>query len=788
MSFDDLLGKRIIYFDGAMGTQIQNLSVAAPTIPETLNITHPELITEIHKDYISAGSDIISANTFGANRYKLSNSSYTVKEIISAGISCAKKAGSKFTALDIGPIGTLIGPLGDLTFEEAYNIFAEQVSAGSNAGCDLILIETMTDIYEAKAAILAAKELCNLPIICSMTFEENGRTLTGTDPQTMVTILEGLDVDIIGINCSFGPDKMLPLVKQICKYSSTPVLVQPNAGLPIVKNNKTIYNTSPKQFSKYMKEIADSGAWLLGGCCGTSPEYVKDLVKETQNTILKSIEGKNFTAVCSSTKTVIIGSEVKIIGERINPTGKKKLKEALRNNNIQYITDLAISQSNEGAHILDVNVGLPEINEIEMMSKCIEKIQQVVDLPIQIDSTKPDVIESALRIYNGKALINSVNGDEESMNKIFPLAKKYGACVLGLTMDHNGIPSKAEDRVKIAEKIINKASEYGIQKKYILIDCLTLTASAQQNEVYETVKAVKMVKEKLKVKTVLGVSNVSFGLPNRDLLNRTFLAFTLYAGLDAPIMNPSSNYMMDTIRAFKVLSSQDKDSFNYINKYKKNKTNDINDFKILSNFDLKQIIIDGQKEKAAEAALELLEKINGLQIVNEYIIPALDEVGENYEKGIIFLPQLIYSAKTVQNAFEAIKKKMQLAGQKSISRGKIILATVKGDVHDIGKNIVKVILENYGFEVIDLGKDTPAELILDTAVKEEVQLIGLSALMTTTVANMEKTIQLLKTNLPNCKIMVGGAVLTPSYAKMINADFYGKDAKEAADIAKNFFS
>lgn len=789
MSFNELFGKRILYFDGAMGTQIQNLSIPVPTIPETLNITHPELITKIHKDYISAGSDIISANTFGANSYKLSHSNYTVKEIISAGVKCAKNAGSKITALDIGPIGALVGPFGDLSFEEAYNIFGEQISAGFNSGCDLILIETMTDIYEAKAAVLASKDFCDLPVICSMTFEENGRTLTGTDPLTMVTILEGLGVDVIGINCSFGPDKMLPLVKDICKYSSAPVLVQPNAGLPVVKDNKTVYNTSPKQFSHYMKEIANTGAWLLGGCCGTSPEYIEDLVKETQNITLKNIEEKNYTAVSSSTKTVFIGNEVKIIGERINPTGKKKLKEALRNNDIQYIIDLAISQSNEGAHILDVNVGLPEINEIKMMSTCIEKIQQVVNLPLQIDSTKPDVIETALRQYNGKALINSVNGDEESMDRIFPLAKKYGACVLGLTMDHKGIPSKAEDRVKIAERIIDKAFEYGIQKKDILIDCLTLTASAQQNEVYETVKAVKIVKEKFGVKTVLGVSNVSFGLPNRNLLNSTFLALTLSAGLDAPIMNPSSNDMMDTIRAFKVLSAQDKDSFDYINKYKKiEATVKTKKAVVPSADDLKQIIIDGQKEKAADAVLTLLESIDGIQIVNDYIIPALDEVGENYEKGKIFLPQLIYSAKTVQSAFEAVKEKMQGTGQKSISKGKIILATVKGDVHDIGKNIVKVILENYGFEVIDLGKDAPAELILDTAIKEKVHLIGLSALMTTTVANMEKTITLLKENLPNCKVMVGGAVLTPDYAKMINADFYGKDAKEAADIAKKFFS
>lgn len=787
MKFRDILGEKILYFDGAMGTQIQKLSSVGVVIPETLNITHPQLLTQIHSNYVNAGSDIVSTNTFGANSYKLKNSPYSVEEVVTAGVKAAKNSGSKFVALDVGPIGTLIGSLGDLTFDDAYKIYKEQISAGVKAGADLIIIETMTDIYEAKAAILAAKDTTNLPIICSMTFEENKRTLTGTDPLTVVTILESLGVDIIGINCSFGPDKMIPIVKDILDYSSLPVLVQPNAGLPEIIDNKTIYNITTNQFAEYMQEIAEYGAWLLGGCCGTSPDFIESLVTKTKNIQPQIINKKHYTAVSSLSKTVILGNEVKIIGERINPTGKKKLKEALRNNDIKYIIDLALAQKNEGADILDVNVGLPDINETQMMIDCVTKLQDTIDLPLQIDSSNPDVIEAALKICNGKALINSVNGDEESMDSIFPLAKKYGACVLGLTMDHKGIPSKAEDRALIAKRIIDKAKEYGIDKKDILIDCLTLTASAQQSEIIETIKALKIIKSYC-VKTVLGVSNISYGLPNRELLNRTFLSLALSAGLDAPIMNPASKEMVDTIYAFKVLSGQDKDSTDYINTYKDNNINKpiINEKKTDA-INLKQIIINGQKDKAAESAVKLLENTDGLTIVNNYIIPALDEVGNNYEKGEIFLPQLIHSANTVQCAFEAIKSEMPNTGTHYTDKGSIILATVKGDVHDIGKNIVKVILENYGFNIIDLGKDVSPELILRTAISQNIKLIGLSALMTTTVSSMESTIKLLRSNHPECKIMVGGAVLNNEYADMIGADFYGKDAKVAADIARNFF-
>lgn len=790
MNFIDILKKKRIYFDGATGTQIQNLPIDIPSIPEILNITHPDLMTAIHKNYVDAGSDIVTTNTFGANNYKLSKCDYTVNQLIDSAVKNAKKSGSEFVALGLGPIGTLIGSIGELSFDNAYDLFCEQITAGVNAGCDLVLIETMTDIYEAKAAILAAKERSDLPIICSMTFEQNGRTLTGTDPLTMVNILESLNIDAIGINCSFGPNEMLPLVEDICKYSSLPVLVQPNAGLPKVLNGKTFYDTTSNQFAKYMEKIALAGASILGGCCGTAPEYIEKLIYGTKDIPLKKSSNNSYTAVSSSNKTIIIGETPIVIGERINPTGKKKLKEALRNNDIQYIKNLALSQYKEGAQILDVNVGLPELDEITVLSKCVKEIQQVVNLPLQIDSSNVKAIEKALRIYNGKALINSVNGNDESMNAIFPLAKKYGACVLGLTMDDKGIPSKAEDRVKIAERIIIKAGKYGIDKKNILIDCLTLTASAQQKEVYETINAVKMIKDKFGVKTILGVSNVSFGLPNRNLLNRTFLTLALSAGLDAPILNPANTDMMDTIKAYNLLSSKDQDGLDYINHYSSIKAeseliSNKKESKVESN--LHQIIIDGQKEKAANAALKLLETMDGLDIVNKYIIPALDEVGEKYETGEIFLPQLIYAANTVQEAFKTIKGSMDSNDEKNLSKGKILLASVKGDVHDIGKNIVKVILENYGYDIIDLGKDVPANSILETAIKEKVHLIGLSALMTTTVTNMEKTIELLKSNIPDCKIMVGGAVLNKEYAKMINADYYAKDAKGAADIAKNYF-
>lgn len=789
MEIRDILSKQFIFFDGAMGTMLQSRGLIAGEIPETYNILHPEIIKEIHEKYIEAGSDIITTNTFGANELKLKDTEYSVEEVITKAVEIAKEAkkhsNKKYIALDIGPIGQMLEPIGTLKFERAYEIFKRQVEAGVKAGCDLILIETISDLYEAKAAVLAAKENSKVPVFCTMTFGEDGRTFTGTDPLTMITLLEGLGVDALGVNCSLGPKELIPIVEDILKYSSIPVIVQANAGLPRVENEKTIYDIIPEEFAQHVNVMAQRGACILGGCCGTTDEYIKNVIDNLKDLKPVKLDNKKLTSICSSNKSVILGEGVKVIGERINPTGKKKFKEALKSNNIDYILTEAITQVELGADILDVNVGLPEINETEMMIRTIKEIQSIVNTPLQIDSSDPKVIEAAARIYNGKPIINSVNGKEEVMKEIFPIAKKYGACVVGLTLDENGIPSKAEERVKIAEKIINTAKEYGIKKEDILIDCLVLTASAQQEEVIETVKSVRMVKEKFGVSTVLGVSNVSFGLPKREILNQTFLAMTLAEGLDLPILNPGNNAVMDVIKAFKVLANIDKEAKEYVNAYSQVEEKEVP--KMKSERDLKEVIVKGLKEEAVQKTKELLETKDSLTIVDEYLIPALDIVGKKYEKGEIFLPQLIQSAETVKNSFVVIKENMDSEGKEQVSKGKIILATVKGDIHDIGKNIVKVILENYGFQIIDLGKDVPIEKVVETAKCENIKLVGLSALMTTTVKSMEDTIKSLRENNVQCKVFVGGAVLNQEYADMINADYYAKDAQESVKIARSLF-
>lgn len=786
----DILSRKFIFFDGAMGTMLQNSGLKAGEIPELYNILHPEIIRDIHEKYIKAGADIITTNTFGANELKLKETGYSVEEVISKAVEIAKEAkkddNNKYVALDIGPTGQLLEPIGTLKFEKAYEIFKRQVKAGVEAGCDLILIETISDLYEAKAAVLAAKENSDLPVFCTMTFGEDGRTFTGTDPLTMVMVLQGLGVDALGLNCSLGPKEMLPTVEKILEYASIPVMVQPNAGLPRIENGETVYDITPEEFAYYIKSMAEKGVAILGGCCGTNDEFIKIVIEELHELKPLEIKHKDITGVCSSSKTVILGAGAKVIGERINPTGKKKFKEALRDNNLDYILTEAINQQEAGADILDVNVGLPEIDEEEVMVKVIKEIQSIINLPLQIDSSSAEVIEAAARIYNGKPIINSVNGKREVMEEIFPIAKKYGACVVGLTLDERGIPAKAEERVEIAERIINTAKEYGIKKEDILIDCLVLTVSAQQEEVIETIKAVRMVKEKFGVKTLLGVSNVSFGLPNRGLLNKTFLAMALSQGLDAPILNPNNKEVMDTINAFKVLSNDDKEAKEYVKIYSQaNENKEVT----IQNGDkpLRDIIVKGIKEEAAARTKELLKTKGSMEIVDEYLIPALDIVGYKYEKGEIFLPQLIQSAETVKKAFEVIKEKMIEDNQGTISKGKIILATVKGDIHDIGKNIVKVILENYGFDVIDLGKDVPIEMVVETAKKENIKLVGLSALMTTTVKSMEDTIKALRENNIECEVFVGGAVLNQEYADMIKADYYAKDAQESVQIARKVF-
>lgn len=776
-----------LIFDGAMGTMLQNRGLKIGQLPEALNITSSDVVIDIHKKYIKAGADIITTNTFGANKYKLIDSNYTVKEVIDAAIGNARKAIEDediYIALDIGPIGELLEPMGTLSFQEAYDIFKEQVISGVENQVDLILIETMTDLYEAKAAVLAVKENSDLPVFCTMSFEEDKRTFTGCNPTSMVMTLQGLNVDALGLNCSLGPKELEPIINDILDISRIPVMVQANAGLPTVVNDETIYNISPNEFASYCAKFVEKGVKVIGGCCGTTDEYIKELVKSLKDVDLGETNPKAFSGICSPTNAVIIQG-AKVIGERINPTGKKKFKEALVNGDIEYILKEAISQVDAGAEILDVNVGLPEIDESKMIVRVIKEIQSILDTPLQIDSTDPKVIESGLRVINGKAIVNSVNGEDKTLENILPIVKKYGASVVGLTLDENGIPESAEERFRIAEKIVKKALEYGISKEDIYIDCLTLTAAAQQEGVKETLKAITMVKEKLNVKTILGVSNVSFGLPNRELINKTFLAAAIYTGLDLIIMNPLKKDMMDTIKASKVLWNEDKGAVNYLATYENTK----NIESPVSNTpnkdrDLFQIILKGLGEEAKAATKKLLETKEALEIVNEFIVPALDLVGDRYEKGEIFLPQLIRSAETVKASFEIIKESLSNESIDNISKGKIILATVKGDVHDIGKNIVKVLLENYNYEVIDLGKDVSKETILEAAVENNVKLIGLSALMTTTVKSIEEIIKTLKAKDSNFTIMVGGAVLNEDYANMIDADYYGKDANSAVAIAK----
>jgi len=782
------LKEGILIFDGAMGTMLQNSGLKIGELPEILNITDSNVIIEIHKRYIKAGANVITTNTFGANEIKLKNSNYSVEKIIHSAVENAKiarKNKQAYVALDIGPIGELLEPMGTLTFDEAYNIFKRQVIQGVKSGVDLILIETMTDLYEAKAAVLAAKENLDLPVFCTMSFEADRRTFTGCNPTSMVMVLEGLGVDALGVNCSLGPKEIEPIIDEILNISKVPAIVQPNAGLPNIINGDTVFNILPEEFAVYGVKFKEKGIKVIGGCCGTTDRHIESLVKALKKVEIREKKYSPLSGVCTPTKAVII-DQVKVIGERINPTGKKLFKEALRNGDLDYILREAIAQVDAGAHILDVNVGLPEINEEEIMVKVIKEIQSVLDVPLQIDSTNAKAIEMGLRYYNGKAIVNSVNGENKVLENILPIVKKYGAAVVGLTLDERGIPSSGEERFRIAEKIVKTAESYGIDKKDIYIDCLTLTAAAQQKEVKETLKALSLVKEKLNVKTVLGVSNISFGLPNRDILNKTFLAASLFAGLDLPIINPLNKEIMDTIVASKVLWNEDKGAKEYLIYNENISKQQIPIKKDMKNIqdDLFKIILKGIKEEAKIATVKLLENRQPLEIVNEYIAPALDIVGEKYENGHIFLPQLIQSAETVKESFKVIKAELRKGTDTEISKGKIVLATVKGDIHDIGKNIVKVLLENYNYEIIDLGKDVSKEKIVEVVIKNNVKLIGLSALMTTTVKNMEETIYELKRIKPDCVVMVGGAVLNEEYANMIKADFYAKDAKESVTIAR----
>jgi len=784
--------KDYLLLDGAMGTMLQKRGLELGGIPEELNITNPDMIKEIHSLYLSAGSDIIYSNTFGANSYKLKDSKYTLSEIIKTGVNIAKDAikesGKKaYVALDLGPIGKLLEPTGTLSFEDAYEYYKEEVISGCEA--DLVVLETMTDLLELKAAILAVKENSSLPIIATMTFEENMRTFTGTNIASMAITLEGMGVDAIGVNCSLGPVELVPVIAEMSRYTNLPLVVKANAGLPDPLTNT--YDISEEKFTKYMLEMAKSGVCIFGGCCGTDEVFIKTLKNGLMDYDFKNVirDEKKISAICSQTLYLDL-NEPRIIGERINPTGKKLFKEALLNNDIDYILNQAIEQIEAGAEILDVNVGLPGIDEKEMMVRVIKELQGVVDVPLQIDSTIPEVLEAALRVYNGKPIVNSANGEKDTMDKIFPIVKKYGAAIVCLALDEDGIPKTAEKRVEIARNIMNTALSYGIPKEDIIIDTLTLTASAEQDGVVETLKALEMVKKDLGLKNVLGVSNISFGLPNRELVNHTFLTMALLKGLDLPIMNPNIESMTGAFRAFKLLAGYDRNSVEFIKNYSGiKKKEEVNSQSENSEKPIKErlfhAIESGLKAEGVKLTEKLLaDKMDSMEIVNTTIIPALDKIGSGFEKGSIFLPQLIQSASVAQGCFDVIKKYMINSNQKQESKGKIVLATVKGDIHDIGKNIVKVLLENYGYTVIDLGKDVDYETVLEAANTHKAKLVGLSALMTTTLVSMKNTIKLLRDNNVDCKIVVGGAVLTPDYAKEIGADYYARDAKESVDIAK----
>lgn len=769
-----------IMLDGAMGTMLQAKGLKAGEMPELLSLTHADKIVQIHREYIQAGAQVVYTNTFGANRYKLSGHQASVQQVIGAAMKNARRAcegTNTLVALDIGPVGQLLEPNGALAFEQAYEIFKEQVLAGQ--GADLIVLETMTDLYELKAALLAAKENSALPVMCMMTFEQNMRTFTGCSVPAMALTLSGLGADAIGVNCSLGPDELYPVIGELTKWTKLPIAVKPNAGLPDPVTNQ--YNVTPQDFAESVSRLLPLGVQIVGGCCGTTPEYMRQVKKElcSHTPVKRQVQVPH--AVCSAVKTVRTDSP-RIVGERINPTGKRRFKEALKNNDLDYILAQAIEQVRAGAEILDVNVGLPEVDEKNMMVKAVKALQSVTDAPLQIDSTDPQVLQAALRVYNGKPVVNSVNGEEKSLCTVLPLVKKYGAAVIGLTLDENGIPKTAQERFAIAKRIVDRACALGIEKGDIFIDCLTLTASAEQEGAMQTLLALRRVKEELGVKTALGVSNISFGLPNRELVNATFLAMALQNGLDLPIINPNAAAMTGAVRAYRLLANIDKNAAAFIAAY--NEGNERRKTEGSGEIDLPYAIENGLKSDCARLTQKLLETTAAMDIVNGILIPALDKTGVQFEQGKIFLPQLIQSATAAQNCFEVIKKKLADDKNAPVSKGKIVLATVKGDIHDIGKNIVKVLLENYGYTVLDLGKDVSPQAVLDAVRANKVRLVGLSALMTTTLCAMEDTIALLKKSGCSCKIMVGGAVLTAEYAQKIGADYYCRDAKESVDTAR----
>ncbi|MCF2568453.1 homocysteine S-methyltransferase family protein [Mediterraneibacter glycyrrhizinilyticus] len=811
----DRLGKELLLFDGGMGTLLQERGLAPGELPETWNISRPEVIREIHKNYIKAGSDIVLTNTFGANALKFHAEGCSLEQTVKTAVrlvkEAAKKAGAApaetsgtgngkrtvYAALDIGPTGKLLKPMGDLDFEEAYEAFKEVMIWGEEAGADLIHIETMSDTYELKAAVLAAKENTSLPVFATAIFDERRKLLTGADVPSVIALLEGLHVDALGINCGMGPEQMMPVLEEYVKYSSLPIIVKPNAGLPKQRGGQTYYDVSPDEFAGYMEKIVSMGACVIGGCCGTTPGHIKAMADRCGKMQIVPPAEKKYTVVSSYGQSVFLGEGSKIIGERINPTGKKKFKQALKEHDLEYILREGITQQDNGAHILDVNVGLPDIDEPAMMKETVQELQSVVNLPLQIDTVDAEAMEAALRIYNGKAMVNSVSGKQESMDKVFPLIRKYGGVVIGLTLDEDGIPADAEGRVRIALRIINEAAKYGIRKKDIVIDALAMTISSEPDGAKVTLETLRRLRDEVGVNTVLGVSNISFGLPSRPVINSAFYTMAMMNGLSAGIINPSSEDMMKAWYAYHALMGLDANCERYIERYSRMQpAGALSDpagaapsrsgqESILS---LRESIEKGLKEDASAITAQLSEKQDPLEIINTELIPALNHVGDGFEKGTVFLPQLLMSAEAAKSAFAVLKDKMDRSGEVQEKIGTIVLATVKGDIHDIGKNIVKVLLENYSFDVIDLGKDVAPELIVETVREKNVRLVGLSALMTTTVVSMEETIRLLREGAPQCKVMVGGAVLNQDYADMIGADFYGKDAMQSVRYARELFA
>ncbi len=778
-----LEGNKPILLDGGMGTMLQAKGLKPGEPPELAALTHPDWLLDIHRAYVQAGAQIISASTFGANREKLARTGRTVAEVVPPTVAIAKQAAGDqaLVALDLGPIGQLLEPTGTLHFEDAVHMFKEVVQAGVPAGADLIFVETMTDLQETRAAVLAAKECCDLPILASMTYEANGRTFLGCDAASCALTLEGLGVDAIGVNCSLGPGQMEPMALDFLKWSTLPILIKPNAGLPDPETGG--YDITPEEFAQNLAKLVDAGVKLVGGCCGTTPEYIRLLAQAVADKTVPALPRTVPAAVCSGTQTVPI-DRVRVIGERLNPTGKKRMKQALLEGDVDYMLDQALEQTGAGADILDVNVGLPGIDEGEIMVRVVKALQGVTDAPLQLDSTDPAVLEQALRVYCGKAIVNSVNGEDGVLDAILPLVKKYGAAVVGLTLDQGGIPKSAQRRFDIAQKILHRALSYGIRREDVYIDCLTLTVSAEQEGAVQTLEALERVKKELGLKTVLGVSNISFGLPARPVVNQNFLMMAMTCGLDLPIINPNIEAMMAAVRSYHLLKNIDKDAREFIAAYGTESKPQKAPVSASSTRSLAEVVEAGLRGEAGPAVEALLETTQPMEIIDGILIPALDRVGARFETGNVFLPQLIQAAGAAQAAFEVLRTHLAKSDGESVSRGTIILATVKGDIHDIGKNIVRVLLENYGYRVIDLGKDVEPAAVVRAAQEHNAPLVGLSALMTTTLKSMEETVDLLHREGVPCKVMVGGAVLTPGYAEQIGADFYARDAKQSVDIAR----